>query len=56
MDYQTCKKLDREKGDFYVEEEDGVHCVFGTESGLCYGTFMESASAEEYARRLRTEA
>lgn len=49
-------KMDRNGGDFYVEDDVGLWCVFGTESGFCYSTFADETEAEEEAKRMREQS
>ena len=41
------------QGGFYVEydEETGLYCVFGTESGFAYYSFASQADAEECMKK-----
>lgn len=41
------------KGDFYVENEDGLYGVFGTESGFCYSLSSDRKSANKFASGMR---
>lgn len=38
------------KGQLFVEEDEGMYCVFGSESGFCYASFMDEGDALEWAR------
>ena len=40
-------------GEFYAEYDDncGLWCVFGTESGFCYSTYLDEGEATREADR-----
>jgi hypothetical protein len=41
--------------DFWVDSTDGMWGVFGTETGFCYGTHMDTREAELHAQELKKE-
>jgi hypothetical protein len=43
------------KSDVYVDTDEGMHCVFGADSGFCYATFADGEEAETYATNLRVQ-
>lgn len=55
MNGWEASKLDA-KGEYYAEydEDVGEWCVFGTESGFCYATFMSQRQAEDYADEMNS--
>lgn len=42
------------KDAFYIDEDDGTFCIFGTESGFCYGQYYDGDSAEDALAEIKS--
>ena len=49
-------QIDKEFGAYSeFDEETGMFCVFGAQSGFCYGTFLDVGAASDYGVELHEE-
>lgn len=55
MNRTEALELDKSGGTLYVaeDEESGMFCVFGTESGFAYSSHADPRDAEEQAMEMR---
>ena len=56
MDRQEAYEIDRGHGAYSdLDEETGLHCVFGAKSGFCYGTYSDVGEAADAGVELHEE-